>query len=64
MFDKNWHKVHFGVFRDRAVLYVDCEEASSEPLGPRGRLDANGRISVSKTVDSQQTVPVSREPRV
>lgn len=59
VFDKNWHKIHFGVFRDRAVLYVDCEEASSEPLSPRGALDANGKISISKIVDRQETVPVS-----
>jgi hypothetical protein len=25
VFDSEWHKLHFGVFRERVVLYVNCE---------------------------------------
>lgn len=58
MFDKNWHKIHFGVFRDRVTLYVDCEYRGEHPLEVRGPLETNGNITVSKLVSSTQTVPV------
>ena len=32
MFDNNWHKLHFGVFRDKVVLYVNCQPVGEEPL--------------------------------
>lgn len=50
-----------GVFRDRVLLYADCEEVGSEPLEIRGPLDVNGKISIAKLAGSNsQTVPVSR----
>lgn len=58
VFDKNWHKLHFGVFRDRVLLYADCEEIGSEVLQPRGKLDVNGRISIAKITGAPGTVPV------
>jgi hypothetical protein len=58
VFDKNWHKLHFGVFRDRVLLYADCEEVGSETLELRGPLDVNGRISIAKLAGSSNTVPV------
>ena len=32
VFDNNWHKLHFGVFRDKVVLYVNCQPVGEEPL--------------------------------
>ena len=35
VFDNNWHKLHFGVFRDKVVLYVNCQPVGEEPLQVR-----------------------------
>lgn len=60
VFDRNWHKIHFGVSRDSVLLYVDCQNKSTlEFTDPRGPIDINGDISVSKLGDSRETVPVS-----
>lgn len=59
MFDKNWHKIHFGVFHDHVVLYTDCVQLSSERLARRGPIDINGNITVAKQANSGHTVPVS-----
>ena len=32
VFDTEWHKLHFGVFRDKVLLYVNCEPVGEEPL--------------------------------
>ena len=32
VFDTEWHKLHFGVFRDKVLLYVNCEPIGEEPL--------------------------------
>lgn len=45
--------------RDQVVLFVDCEETAREILEPRGPIDANGNISISKLSNTKQTVPVS-----
>lgn len=58
VFDKNWHKLHFGVHRDQVVLYVDCEHTTTERLEPRGPIDVNGDITISKLAGSRNTVPV------
>lgn len=42
-------------------MYVDCEESSTELLEPRGIIDMNGDISISKVMNSQQTFPVSKQ---
>ncbi|KAJ3648270.1 hypothetical protein Zmor_020084 [Zophobas morio] len=57
IFDKNWHKIHFGVSRERVILYLDCEENARELLELRGPIDINGEISVAKLANSRQTVP-------
>ncbi|KAJ3637240.1 hypothetical protein MTP99_000714 [Tenebrio molitor] len=59
IFDRNWHKMHFGVFRERVVLYLDCQENAQRFTDLRGPIDVNGLISVAKMENSQQTVPVS-----
>ena len=28
VFTDEWHKIHFGVFRDKVVLYVNCQPVS------------------------------------
>ena len=59
VFDKEWHKVHFGVHRERVVLYVDCELSEELPLDIRGKIDVNGEIAISKVAGTRRTVPVS-----
>ncbi|KYB27295.1 Collagen alpha-1(IX) chain-like Protein [Tribolium castaneum] len=59
IFDKNWHKIHFGVSREKVMLYLDCEKNDEALLvEPRGPIDINGELSVSKLENSRQTVPV------
>lgn len=59
MFDRNWHKIHFGVYRDKVSLFVDCKDMREKPMEPRGPIDINGNISISKFANSKETVPVS-----
>ena len=56
MFDDGWHKLHFGVFRDKVVLYVNCQPVGEEPLQlVDSRIDLNGDIMIAKEADSQRT---------
>lgn len=58
VFDKNWHKLHFGVYREQVVLYVDCEQTAAERMEVHGPIDVNGNITISKLAGSRSTVPV------
>lgn len=55
VFSKEWHKIHFGVFRDRVVLYINCQ-----PVGERNidvvdsRIDLSGEIMVAKEAESSK----------
>lgn len=51
--------MHFGVFHERATLWIDCEKGSEMPLGPRGPIDVNGHVALAKMANNEQTVPVS-----
>merc|ERR550519_3277072 len=56
VFDNEWHKLHFGVFRDKVVLYVNCEPVGEEPLQlVDSRIDLNGNIMIAKEANSQRT---------
>lgn len=56
VFDNEWHKLHFGVWRDKVVLYVNCEPVGEEPLQVvDSRIDLNGEIVIAKEADSQRT---------
>merc|ERR550519_185634 len=56
VFNDEWHKLHFGVFRDRVVLYVNCEPVGEQPLQPvNSRIDLNGQILIAKEADSDST---------
>ena len=56
MFDNDWNKLHFGVFRDKVVLYVNCQPVGEEPLQVvDSRIDLNGDIMIAKEADSQRT---------
>lgn len=44
---------------NKIVLYVDCKEVGTEELGPKGPIDMNGEVAISKLANSQQTFPVS-----
>lgn len=59
MFDKSWHKLNFGVFKDKLVLHVDCEHIGTEKLKPHGPIKVDGELSVAKMSNSKITVPVS-----
>ena len=56
VFDNEWHKLHFGVWRDKVVLYANCEPVGEEPLQVvDSRIDLNGEIVIAKEADSQRT---------
>merc|ERR1740131_282442 len=56
VFDNDWHKLHFGVFRDKVVLYVNCEPVGEEPLQlVDSRIDLNGDILIAKQAASTRT---------
>jgi len=58
VFDRGWHKVNFGVFKDKLVLNVDCEFVGVEDLKPRGSIKVDGDLSIAKMNNSKITVPV------
>ncbi|XP_065168716.1 collagen alpha-1(IX) chain-like isoform X2 [Atheta coriaria] len=58
VFDKNWHKIHFGVTRLNVTLFVDCKLIATKTLDPRGPIDTNGEISVAKLANSKITNPI------
>ena len=59
VFTKEWHKVYFGVFRDKVVLYVNCQLIGEKPMDIiDSRIDLNGEIVVAKEADSTRTIPL------
>ena len=59
VFTKEWNKIYFGVFRDKVVLFVNCQPIGEKPLEVvDSRIDLNGEIVVSKDVDGRRTVPI------
>lgn len=59
IFDKNWHKIDIGAFKDRLVIYIDCEYVGTQDVKPWGPIKVDGEISISKMSLSKLTVPVS-----
>lgn len=59
VFDKSWHKLDFGIFKDKLVLRVDCEHIGTEKLKPHGPIKVDGDLSIAKMSNSKVTVPVS-----
>ncbi|CAI6360964.1 unnamed protein product [Macrosiphum euphorbiae] len=57
IFDRNWHKLHFGVFYDRVVLYIDCKQVGVKMLEPRGTVDMFGNTALV-TNNEYQAAPV------
>lgn len=53
IFDKNWHKLHFGVFYDRVVLYIDCKQIDVKLLESRGTVDILGNTEIMTNNDYQ-----------
>lgn len=58
MFDRGWHKINFGVFKDKLILNVDCKLTSVEELKPRSLIKIDGNVSIAKISNSHFTVPV------
>ncbi|KAL1478669.1 hypothetical protein MTO96_034910 [Rhipicephalus appendiculatus] len=54
--DQQWHKVDISVFRDHAVLYLDCKKHSSLELVQRAPIDINGDINIGKYESDLSTV--------
>uniref|UniRef100_A0A2S2PZ16 Collagen alpha-1(XXI) chain n=1 Tax=Sipha flava TaxID=143950 RepID=A0A2S2PZ16_9HEMI len=53
IFDRNWHKIHFGVFYDRVLLYVDCKQNGVRLLDPKGTVNIFGNTSLLTNTDYQ-----------
>ncbi|XP_026822449.1 collagen alpha-1(IX) chain-like [Rhopalosiphum maidis] len=53
IFDRNWHKLHFGVFYDRVVLYIDCKQVGVKMLESRGTVDIFGNTALVTNIDYQ-----------
>lgn len=58
LFDRSWHKIMLSVVKDRATLWVDCQQVNGfrgevyEPLLPRRKFDTNaGHAYISRFVD-------------
>lgn len=64
IFNKNWHKIHFGVFAKTVILYIDCKKIQIDDvrteLESRGTIDVSGKISLSKLLSTNSTMPVSK----
>ena len=58
VFDKNWHKVHVGVFRDGVMLYVDCKEQAYGGLPSRKEVQTDGLLTLAKYLFERTTAPV------
>ncbi len=59
VFTKEWHKIHFGVFREKLVLFVNCQPVGEKPMDiVDSRIDLNGEIVVAKEADSSRTIPI------
>ena len=59
VFTKEWHKIHFGVFRDRVTLFVNCQPVGEKPMEiVDSRIDLNGEIIISKEAESRRTTPL------
>lgn len=58
IFDKNWHKIDIGAFKDRLVIYIDCEYVGTQDVKPWGPIKVDGEISISKMSHSKLTVPI------
>jgi len=61
LFDGGWHKMTFDIYSteesDFVTLYIDCEEVRTDEMVPKGDIDVNGQILVSKT-NEYATVPI------
>ena len=59
VFTNDWHKIHFGVFRESVVLYVNCQPVGEKPMDIiDARIDLNGEIMISKDAQSTRTIPI------
>lgn len=58
IFNKNWHKIHFGVSAENVILYIDCKKVDAKRLKPRGIIDVSGKISLAKLLHANFTIPI------
>jgi len=61
LYDGEWHKMTFDVYstedEDLVTLYIDCQEVRTDTMVPKGEIDINGKVLVSKT-NEYATVPL------
>lgn len=61
LFDGNFHKMTFDIYSteesDFVTLYIDCKEVRTDEMVPKGDVDINGQVLVSKT-NEYATVPI------
>ncbi|KAL1512787.1 hypothetical protein ABEB36_002317 [Hypothenemus hampei] len=58
VFDRAWHKIFFGVHKNRVKLFIDCKLMGDQGLEPRGVIDINGNTSIAKFTESTHTLPI------
>lgn len=58
LFDRGWHKVHFGVHEDHVAFFADCSDVGEAPLQPRPPVDTSGAVSIARQASSNTAVPL------
>jgi len=58
LFDNNWHKIHLGMEKDTATLYVDCAPVESLSLYPKGPIDVGGAVNIAIRDSDDKTIPI------
>ena len=60
MFTDEWHKIHFGVFRESVVLYVNCVPVGEQAMDViDARINLDGEIMIAKEAPvSSRTIPI------
>ena len=48
LFDRNWHKLHMAVSKNRLDLFVDCLSIGSVALRTRGQVDTLGETLIGR----------------
>ncbi|XP_041483858.1 uncharacterized protein LOC121430607 [Lytechinus variegatus] len=48
LFDRNWHKLHMAISKNRLDLFVDCLSIGSVQLSPRGQVDTLGETLIGR----------------
>lgn len=61
LFDRQWHKLGFGIQSQAISLYVDCNLVASRHTDRKGTVDFRGRTVIAARASDGKPVDVSRE---